>query len=262
MDFLALGRLGRPRRAIRAELAEEAATPPAQPAEALAARDRRLVLEKDLLQLDFGGRVALAKLIVGVFVGAGALASLWFTSRNLRAANRNAEIANRALQINQRGQVTDRFTKAIDQLGRTVYRGGERKAEPHLEVRLGGLYALERIALDSRGSEDNYLRVVVDVLAAYVRENIPKAAPSAAKPPSAEGEKQARGARPRPRVDIQTALAILGRLPQKEAVNLANADLRGADLRRAVLYKADLSGAILESADLSGAKLDDAVGLT
>jgi len=44
----------------------------------------------------------------------------------------------RQLQTSREGQVTERFTRAIDQLGHT-----------RLDVRLGGIYALERIANDS-----------------------------------------------------------------------------------------------------------------
>lgn len=37
--------------------------------------------------------------------------------------------------ISREGQITERFTKAVDQLG-----------NPNIDVRIGGLYALERIA--------------------------------------------------------------------------------------------------------------------
>src|SRR4029453_11591667 len=40
--------------------------------------------------------------------------------------------------LNRQGHITDRYTKAIEQLGRDK-----------LDVRLGGIYALERIATDS-----------------------------------------------------------------------------------------------------------------
>ena len=45
----------------------------------------------------------------------------------------------RQLQVSREGQITDRFTKAIDQLGN----------KKSLAVRLGAIYALERIARDS-----------------------------------------------------------------------------------------------------------------
>jgi hypothetical protein len=57
-------------------------------------------------------------------------------------------------RLNRAGQITERFTRAIDQLGNAA-----------LDVRLGGIYALERIARDS--SDDH--PQIVDVLTAYVR---------------------------------------------------------------------------------------------
>jgi len=44
----------------------------------------------------------------------------------------------RTLETTREGQITERFTRAIDQLGHA-----------HLDVRLGGIYGLERIARDS-----------------------------------------------------------------------------------------------------------------
>ena len=59
-------------------------------------------------------------------------------------------------RLNRAGQITERFTRAIDQLG-----------HPELDVRLGGIYALERIARDSQDDHPQ----VVEVLTAYVREH-------------------------------------------------------------------------------------------
>jgi hypothetical protein len=43
------------------------------------------------------------------------------------------------LQVNREGQITDRFTRAIDQLGKTDEEGNRL-----FEVRIGGIYALAR----------------------------------------------------------------------------------------------------------------------
>ena len=50
----------------------------------------------------------------------------------------------RNVLVNREGQITERFTRAIDQLGATDDAGN-----PRLEIRLGAIYALERIAGDS-----------------------------------------------------------------------------------------------------------------
>ena len=52
--------------------------------------------------------------------------------------------------------MTDRYTKAIEQLG-----------SDKLDVRIGGIYALERIARDSARDHPT----VIEVLAAFVREH-------------------------------------------------------------------------------------------
>jgi hypothetical protein len=62
----------------------------------------------------------------------------------------------RSFLLSREGQVTDRYTKAIEQLG-----------SDKLDVRIGGIYALERIARDSRDDHPQ----VVEVLTAYVREH-------------------------------------------------------------------------------------------
>jgi hypothetical protein len=53
----------------------------------------------------------------------------------------------RTLQANRQGQITDRFTRAIDQLGKVE------DSQKLFEIRVGGIYALERIA---RESEEDY----------------------------------------------------------------------------------------------------------
>src|SRR5215207_2187087 len=69
--------------------------------------------------------------------GFGLLLGLYFTWRSL-------VVSQRTLETNQDQQVTERFTRAIDQLGATDATGNKQQ-----ETRLGGIYALERIARDS-----------------------------------------------------------------------------------------------------------------
>lgn len=52
------------------------------------------------------------------------------------------------LQINREGQITERFTRAVDQLG-----------NDSTDVRLGGAYGLQRIARDSKADRDAIVEV-------------------------------------------------------------------------------------------------------
>jgi Pentapeptide repeats (8 copies) len=184
-------------------------------------------------------RKTLATILGGIVVLAGGFA----TWRNLR--------------LLQEGQITDRFTKAIEQLG-AIDASGEKK----LEVRLGGIYALERIAKDSE--RDHW--PIMEVLSTYVRQNAQRKEETREqeklKPEKATIQGVHRDA------DIQAILTVLGRRnPTRESaeqwLNLIGTDLRGAflykaHLRRANLTEANLGGAILFRADLTQAYLDGA----
>ena len=69
----------------------------------------------------------------------------------------------RTLQVNREGQITERFTRAIDQLGKVE------DGQKLFEIRVGGIYALERIA---RESEEDYWPIM-EILTAYARQNAP-----------------------------------------------------------------------------------------
>jgi hypothetical protein len=86
--------------------------------------------------------------------GAVILLGAYFTYRQLQTGREQ-------LQIAQQGQVTERFTRAIDQLGHA-----------ELDVRLGGIYALERIANDS---PDDRI-TIAEVLIAFVHGQRPERA--------------------------------------------------------------------------------------
>ena len=181
------------------------------------------------------------------------------------AALGSLALTTRTYHLTQQGQLTDRYTKAIVQLG-----------DDQLDVRLGGIYALERIAVDSKRDHPT----IVEVLSAYVRERsapvqmVRPANRRTAHPPTLRKHVTLT-------VDVQAALTVLGRLPARAGVsrgnlaeanlananlreaNLANANLRQANLTGANLYRTNLSlahlgGANLTTADLSQANLTDA----
>lgn len=65
------------------------------------------------------------------------------------AALGSLTVTARTYQLTQQGQLTDRYTKAIEQLG-----------SDKLDVRLGGIYALERLAVDSQRDHPTIIEVL------------------------------------------------------------------------------------------------------
>jgi len=200
----------------------------------------------------FDKRNEARKTLATILGGIAFLTGGYFTWRNFNLAQEN-------LKVTEQGQITDRYTKAIEQLGAVDSKGG-----PRLEVRLGAIYSLEAIANESR----SFHWPIMEVLCTYVRMNAPaEREESQAKPTSAakqmSRQKPVAGDELHPRADIQAILTVLGRRdrkfePPEQYLDLAKTDLSGGDLHGAQLDKADLSWAHLEHMDLSGAHLSKA----
>jgi hypothetical protein len=186
---------------------------------------------------------------------------------NQRNTQAQLEQNRNELQVNREGQITERFTRAIDQLGKVDDKGNKL-----IEIRLGGIYALERIA---RESEEDYWPIM-EVLTAYVRqlahwpEEERKALAAAAENRTRDLSSEIRAAMVSPPdPDIQAIMTIIRRRTRYyghgepepldlHGTNLTGANLRRADLTRAHLYEANLTGTILFEADLRGAWLEEA----
>ncbi len=151
-------------------------------------------------------------------------------------------LTNKRIKVTEDGQVTERFTRAIDQIGNAA---GEK---PNIEVRLGGVYALGRIARDS---EKDYW-TVMEVLSAYVREN-------ASIKHNKDGQESELPAKPR--VDIQAALTVVCRKKKRrgERIYLRDTDLKGLYFHKAYLEGARMERAHLEETHFEGAHLRGAI---
>jgi hypothetical protein len=147
-----------------------------------------------------------------------ALAAFW---ANVRNTKKTTALTLRALELSEQGQVTDRYTKAVSQLG-----------DPSSPVRIGGVYALERIGHDSAKDRTT----IIYVLGAFIRERS-KVPERAEEPPE----------------DVMAVIRAAGRplplCPEKIKLNLRDTDLRNTDL-------SDLpkDQVLLEGANLEGAK--------
>jgi hypothetical protein len=178
-----------------------------------------------------------------LLVGLAASGALIFSALSLNATHDQ-------LQIAEQGQITDRYNAAITNLG-----------SPAIDVRLGGIYALQRIMRDSPSDQPT----VVAVLCAFVRDH---ATAATARPACRPTSSFTSSDLTQPPTDIQAALTVVGTRDSDHdgsttVVDFAGANLSGAnltdpvaaDLSDAILTGANLSGAILTGADLSGARL-------
>ena len=151
-------------------------------------------------------------------------------------------------RLNRNTQTTERFAQAIEQLGALDDDG-----KPQLELRLGGIYTLERLAQDSE--RDHW--PVMEVLTAYVREHAPWTIELMAATET--------GVARRPEkltADIQAALTVIGRRKYsrdrepRRYIDLSLTNLQWANLISARLDRAQLLGANLEGARLTRAYLN------
>jgi hypothetical protein len=199
----------------------------------------RIELKREQGQLQNDARATLLQALAGGALLLGA----YFTWRQVQTGRQQVHLA-------EQGQITERFTRAIDQLG-----------SAHLDVRLGGLYALERIARDSPDDR----ATIGEVLTAYIRGHAPWPPRLEDQPPIEAAIETVAFLRLRA-PDVQAALTVLGRGhfadpdPDAPQLDLADTDLRRsylsrADLRRARLYGADLRRARFDDTDLRGATL-------
>ena len=152
-----------------------------------------------------------------------------FSAGALLGAAQNT-LSRRTLKLTRQPQVTDRYTKAVEQLG-----------SDRLDVRIAGTHALEDVARDSATDHP----AVMEVLTAFIREHSRKPL----RPPDPDGLEQEQWVQP----DVQAALTAVAR--RKHERDSRRLDLTGAYLNCAGLHGATLDGAELGGADLVGADL-------
>ena len=231
--------------------------------------EKRLTLEKDRLTLENAVNATRAQVIGGALV--------FFT----------AFTAWRNLKVAEEKQITERFSKAVEMLSSTS-----------MHTRLGGIYALERIANDS----DKDYPQVMEVLCAFVREESPyppkpKKAGLVKKSGSVKGvsvavaeSEASQNTTPHPecslmeflsklppiQTDIQAVVTVIGRRKHRygdgewetqhldlsktnlQGLAAVGANLTGVDLSHTNLEGARLCRASLEGADLFFARLEGA----
>jgi Pentapeptide repeats (8 copies) len=201
--------------------------------------DRHFDQASDELKAQNDVRTTLLQALAGVVLATGA----YLTFRQLQ---HNIQSSREEHDLDRQGQITDRYTKAVDQLG-----------SQQLDMRVGAIYALERIAQDS--ARDHL--TIVDVLCAFVRRRAHQVIDDS--PEVLETY--------RPPSDVQAAVTVISRLhrlgdenggprrrSEDQMINLSEVHLERAQLSGAYLKHADLSGAHLRRASLNIARLERA----
>jgi hypothetical protein len=187
----------------------------------------RIQLQQAQSQLADDARSSVLQGFAGVLVVIGAMATWW------------------QVHISREGQITERFTRAVDQLG-----------SDKVDVRIGGIYALERIAKNSPVDRS----AIQYLLGAFVRNNAswPVGAPDGPQHPTAAVDEHLTWMTVRA-PDIQAAVGILGRFPPSadaKMLFLSRTDLRGLQLDGAKLIGVQIRHTNLARAFLRGTRLD------
>ncbi|WP_371594567.1 pentapeptide repeat-containing protein [Streptomyces virginiae] len=197
-----------------------------------------LVVERDL----GGARISAAErlgavnnvrtTLVQAVGGAVVLFGAYATWRQLR-------VNQEGLNATREGHLTDRFSRAVDQLG-----------SEKTDVRIGGLYALWRIADHSAHDRE----AVISIKAAFLRTHLPW-------PPQGQGQDSPAAETSINSVppletrapDAQVALTGLGVLCRERRpdwLNVSYTDLRRADCDGLWLHHINFDGACLEAASI------------
>jgi uncharacterized protein YjbI with pentapeptide repeats len=188
-------------------------------------------------------RISALGLVFGFIFTAG---SLYYTARTL--------------QSSQEAQITDRFTKAMEQLDSDSVGG-----------RLGAIYSLARVANDSPKDRD----AIYQVLAVYIREHSSREAgkESTSFPSDIRAALQVMSGKG-PNYGLETIDVFGLRIPYTPdaetsdcparridlvGIRIPRSDLSGSCLMHADLRDADLTRANLREANMVGVKLGDSV---
>jgi uncharacterized protein YjbI with pentapeptide repeats len=199
--------------------------------------------------------------LVATLVGLAALGSLVFTALTVRINQQTLRLGQKSEAASREDQREIMRLQLDARAGEWYAHAVEQLASENSNIRIGALFALERVATLST----DIRQAVASLLCAYVWQHTHD------KPVLAEGKLYGEPSR-----DVGIAMSILSRLPDslqpfelsssrlsgvilKHGARLARAEMAGVDLSGAFAPGADLSSAVLMQAHCRGATFDSVV---
>lgn len=201
-------------------------------------------------------------------------------------------VAQKQVNVAEQGHITDRLNKAVEGLGAERNVSRQRRSEngillyhkgsdgeknlrdpiyetitsPNLEVRIGAIFSLERIAQDS---DRDHIQIM-EILCAYIRQNTPAhEAFEFNEDYNRNKYREIIGKLPPTSIDIQTVLTVIDRrsvnqikLERKSLSNVSSDDFRldfgNCNLQKAELFNIKLDFILMSMTNLQGAQLFEA----
>ncbi|MEO1582129.1 MAG: hypothetical protein AAFR91_09775 [Pseudomonadota bacterium] len=185
------------------------------------------ISNKDLASLENEYRKTILQIIAGTAVAIG----LYLTYKRIK--------------VTEDGQVTERFTKAIEHLG---------SKQP--SICIGGIYALERIAKDS--PKDHWM--VMEILSSYIREN---SSLETNNPNTSQGDffdplsNPSSYSKNKIEASIQSALSVILRRNTKNDQRGSQIDLRNCFLSGCTISNASMDNLIIEGSHMTNSVIEN-----
>jgi hypothetical protein len=205
------------------------------PKDRITVQDGHIKLQNDI-------RTTMVQAIGGLLLIVGAVTAWKQLQVGQQQLQHNFETTKRSLQLDNDRQITEQFGRAIDHLG-----------TDNINVRLGGIYTLERLL----SSEQIDYRQITEILVAYIRHHAYWAADEAENFVGALAEGRdptpPRTRRLHERLpDVQAVIDVLGRQPGPRDDIRRSILLFNVDLGRAILARGNFRSFTFINANLGG----------
>ncbi|HLP91773.1 MAG TPA: pentapeptide repeat-containing protein [Nostocaceae cyanobacterium] len=196
------------------------------------------ILKNDSSEISLSNKIEISKTIATILGGLAVFLNIYYTGKQKESLEKSALAAIQNAKAAEEKQITERYSKAVEMLGN----------KEEIYVRIGAIFALERIAKDS----DKDYGQIIEILTAYITEkSLDKSEIGCLK------------------LDIQSALKVIIRLrenynlDEEYIIDITKANLKYTNFKYANLVflnlkEVNFSFANLEGANLQGVNLEKA----